>query len=169
MYTCFIVQEIGVTEKNNTLVVSRELYKEIFYHEGEPYVSQFLHQVCEAILSHVSIFTGSTVFYNNYFQTHSNVRTQVLKEMRKGVAPKLDAGKYGHYEVNKHAYGRQENYVLTFYEDGTVHCLDGFFYDDERHADVNSVGIFEVCISTIQSIFFDRDKLCQFVRFLIQS
>ena len=79
------------------------------------------------------------------------IKTQVLKEMRKGIPPKINACQFD-YEKRNDA-GWRQSYGLIFCEDGTVFCWDEHenpiarMYDaPEALQEAEYVGVFEVCI-----------------------
>ena len=96
----------------------------------------------------------------------------MLKKLRKGVTPRIDGGKFRYH--NPDFRMNEYTYVLTFYEDGTVHCWDHCAYwtghaDFPEKAYLNShfVGVFEVRIGhLVQNFMFSSATVC---RFLIQS
>ena len=106
------------------------------------------------------------------------VKTQVLKEMRNGIPPKIDAWTFEYYKAGEVDCFHNQYYSLKFFEDGTVICRDAHVKKDpyERYdsglRESNSVGVFEVRICKIVKTVSDSIKiicydLCM-IRFPIQ-
>ena len=77
------------------------------------------------------------------------VKTQVLKEMRKGVPPKI-VGIFDYYKADALECFHNQGYQLEFFDDGTVFCwekhqkFDPYGQDPEAVRESDSVGVFEV-------------------------
>ena len=75
------------------------------------------------------------------------------------MTPRIDAGKFCYHnpDFRTHEY----TYVLTFFEDGTVHCWDHCAYwvrnsdfpDERAHLNSDFVGVFKVRMGAACSNF----------------
>ena len=116
--------------KENTLLITEKRYRNIFCHEGEYYVNRFLHEI------------------------HDLAKSQLLKEMRTGIPPKIDDLLFSYQkkkQIGNEWEPRAQSFGLRFFDDGTVCCADKHKSPEAPWAPsmlkrrLYSIGVFEVC------------------------